>query len=522
MSKKQAGILALLTLMAFVLAFMISNRVFYRIDMTKDKNYTISDASRNLQREISDVVTITYFVSERLSNAHPLPSEIADLVREYAAHSRGRIRFIQRDPARAGITREIEGLGILPQRIQVVERNETTVATVYSGILIEYLDRQSVMPVVFSLETLEYDISSRIRSLVRNTENVLGVIVADSHKDWQSEYSLLHQELFLSGFQVRLIRPGEEIPPDLPALFVLGGAEDLDIDALYSIDRYIFGGGNVLFATDGIIIDVYGNFDARPASDQGLLAMLTNYGVIIQPYLVQDLSALNLTYQSNNWNITTIRTVRYPQWIAVQESYANMDHPITALFDGIDLFWASPLELVPSPLVSADILFTSTEHAWLQTENFITSPEMVFLFEDEADDTKGVRILGAALSGVFPSTFQFDENNTGRPARIIVVGNTNFAGSLMQLNRGSDRNIDFLIRAAEWLSSDDDLLSIRIRERPQGRLDRITDIELRNIIMTSSRLINTFVIPLVIIIIGIIIGIRRKAKTKARGVSGEF
>ena len=179
MAKNQARLLTLLALAAFVLAFLISNRVFFRIDMTRDRAYTISEASRNLHREISDVVTITYFVSDRLSYAHPLPGEIADLIREYASHSRGRIRFIQRDPSRAEITREVEALGIIPQRIQVVERNETTVATVYSGILIEYLDRESVMPVVFSLETLEYDLSSRIRSLVRNTERVLGVIVAD-------------------------------------------------------------------------------------------------------------------------------------------------------------------------------------------------------------------------------------------------------------------------------------------------------------------------------------------------------
>ena len=520
MSKNQAIILSILSLTAIVLAFMISNRLFFRIDMTRDRAYTISEASRNLHREISDVVTITYFVSDRLSYAHPLPGEISDLIREYAAHSRGRIRFIQRDPARAEIVAEVEALGIIPQRIQVVERNETTVATVYSGILIEYLDRESVMPVVFSLETLEYDLSSRIRSLVRNTERVLGVIVADAHYDWQSEFALLNQELFFAGFRVRLISPGEEIPPDLPALFVLGGTEDLEVHELYFIDRYIRGGGNVLFATEGISVNIREGFQARAAQDQGLLALLANYGVIVQPYMVHDLSAMNLTYQSQSWNMTTIRTVRYPQWITVREEYGNPEHPLTATFSGLDLFWASPLELVPPDGVSAEVLFISTEYSWLQTENFYTNPEHLFLFEEEAEDTFGTKILGAALSGVFPDAFS--DSGISRPARIIVVGNVNFIGSLMQLNRGSERNLDFILRAAEWLSSDEDLLAIRMRERTPGRLDRITDRDRRDAVMNFSRTINTIIIPVIVILVGVTMSVRRKSNTRARGAGSEF
>ena len=520
MSKNQVRILALLTLAAFVLAFMITNRVFFRMDMTRGRAYTISDVSRNLHREILDVVTITYFVSDRLMYAHPLPAEISDLIREYAAHSRGRIRFIQRDPSRAEITQEVEALGIMPQRIQVVERNETTVATVYSGILIEYLDRESVMPVVFSLETLEYDLTSRIRSLIRNTERVLGVIVGDAHKDWFSEYALLARELFFAGFQVRLIRAGEEIPPELPALFVLGGTEDLDDFSLFQIDRYIIDGGNVLFATDGVFINVQNNFEARAMQDQGLLAILANYGVIVNQAMVMDLSALNITYQTQNRGFTTIRTVRYPQWPAVLEEYANREHPITSLFAGLDLFWASPLEPVPPRGIEAEVLFTSTEHAWLQTRNFETNPDFILQFEAELEETRGIKILGVTLSGVFPSAFEHEENFEPRPSRLIVVGNSNFAGSFVQASRGSERNLDFIIKAAEWLTSDDDLINIRSRERLPGRLDRITDPQRRDAVMTISRSINTILIPLGVLFFGVFFVLRR-AKA-LRGHSGDI
>ena len=529
MEKKHIRILTLLSIIAIILSFMITNRLFFRIDMTKDKAYTISAVSRNLHREISDTVTITYFVSDRLRYAHPLPGDISDLIREYAAHSRGRIRFVQTDPARAEITREVEALGIIPQRIQVTERNETTVATVYSGVLIEYLDREDVIPVVFSLETLEYDLTSRIRSLVRNTERVLGVIIGDAHKDWFSEYGLLARELFMSGFRVRTINPGEDIPPELPALFVLGGSEDLDINTLYYIDSYIAGGGNVLFAVDGIFVNVHNNFEARAMQDQGLMAILANYGVIVHPVMVMDHSSLNLTYQSQTWGMTTIRTVRYPPWIAVLEDSGNPFHPVTSLFSGLDLYWPSPIELVPPEGVHAEILFSSTDFSWLQTNNFLTSPEFMSFFDAEYNETAGAYILGAALSGYFPRAFSgseagfYLEDSPGRESRIIVIGNSHFAGSLIQFNRGGERNLDFLLRAAEWLTSDDDLLTIRSRERSPGRLDRITDRDLRDAVMTLSRTINTIIIPIGVIVAGAIIVLRRKAKTsKAKGNNSEF
>ena len=493
---------------------MITNRVWFRIDLTRNRAYTISEVSRNLHREISDHVRITYFVSDKLRQTYPIPGEIADLIREYAAHSRGRIRFQQRDPARADLIREIEELGIIPHQIQVPERAGFTVATVYSGILIEYLDREEVMPVVFSLDTLEYDLTSRIRSLVRNTERNLGIIVGDAHRHFFGEFDLLHRELLLSGFRLRLINPGDDIPAALQALIVLGGAEDLDLEQLFRIDSYIMTGGNALFAVDGIFVNVRGELETRAVVDQGLLAILANYGVVIRRALVLDRTALNMTFQTQVRGGTAFQSVRYPHWISVQNQAGNSTHPVTIRFQGLDLYWASPLELNPPPGVTAEILFTSTPYAWLQTNDFFTDPRMINLFGEEIEQTIGTKILGASLSGNFPSAFEMSPPQgfpaRQSPSRIIVVGDTDFAGNMMQVNRGEGRNLDFLVRAVEWLSNDEDIVAIRGREGPLNRLDRISDPESREAAMLFSRTINTVVIPLVIILIGFFVGFKRR------------
>jgi ABC-type uncharacterized transport system involved in gliding motility auxiliary subunit len=151
-------------------------------------------------------------------------------------------------------------------------------------------------------------------------------------------------------------------------------------------------------------------------------------------------------------------------------------------------------------------------------------------FEQEAETTRGTKILGASLSGIFPSAFEgrprpLREGSTGdevlpddppvvkKPSRIIVVGDSDFAGVLMQSNRSEDRNLSFLIRVADWLSNDEDMVAIRGREGIAGRLDRITDEEKRDMVMTLSRTINTIIIPLGVIAAGLFIVLKRRAKT---------
>ena len=521
MNRNQTRFITFLSLMVFLLVLLLSVRLYFRLDLTKNKAYTISEVSKKLYTEISDQVRITYFVSDKLRQSYPMPGEIIDLLREYAAHSRGKIRFVNKDPAKTELLQAVERLGIPPQQIQLTEKNEITVATVYSGILIEYLDRESVIPIVFSLDTLEYDLTSRIRSLVRNTEKEIGVIVGDSYKEWNSEYGFLNRELVLSGFRVRLFSAGDVIPASLPALFVLGGAEDFDEEALSLIDGYIHGGGNVLFAVDGVFVDTKSGFQARGVEDKGLLAMLANYGVVVRRALVLDRAALSITFRTQERNATVIQTMRYPHWISVPQQAGNPDHPVTARFGGLDLYWPSPLILSPPEGVKAEILFASTQAAWLQFQRFITNPNFSAQFEEDAEETRGIKVLGASLSGIFPSGFSpngFDDGPMAlqRNSRLIVIGNTFFAGSMMQANRGEERNLGFLIRAADWLSSDDDIVAIRGRQASAGRLDRITDWAKRDRIMTLSRTINTIVIPLGVILTGLFLVWKRRVNSPVR------
>jgi len=529
MTKKQTTTLSILILIIIALCVMVSRRLWFRLDLTKGKSYTISAVSRSLHNEIPDQIRITYYLSDKLKSIHPLPGEIEDLLREYAGYSRGKIQLSVRDPAKAKITDQVEHLGILPQQIQTVEQDQASVITVYTGIIIEYLDQMDVLPVVFSLETLEYDLTSRIRALVRGSSRLLGVILGDNPQRWNEYYRQLQNAYTQAGYQFRLISDGQEIPDTLPALLVLGGVESLDETALYRIDRYIQNGGKVLFTVKGIAIDMEGGLEARLLDDKGLLNMLTTYGVTVLPQIVMDKSSLTMQYQTRSPNgATLVRITRNPQWIRVLAENGNPGHPVSARFNGLDLYWASPLTLNAPQGVEVNYLFTSTAEAWSMKEPFYTNPEIPYLFERDAADTRGTKILGGSLTGTFPSWFAgkpkpepedgselADMPLQAKPARIMVIGETDFATSFINVSNGQ-YNLDFLVQAADWLCNDDDIIGIRSRVSGSGRLDKIIDPAKKAAAMRFAQVVNVYIVPLLVILAGIFLAFRRRAEANAK------
>jgi gliding-associated putative ABC transporter substrate-binding component GldG len=531
MNKKQSAILTAFAIAAFVLAFLVSQRVWFRLDLTKNKAYTISDVSRNLYTELPDQVRITYFISDKLSSVYSIAGEITDLLREYAAYSHGRIQVSLKDPVKANMVDAVESLGIQGQQIETVEQDQASVATVYTGILIEYLDKAEVLPVVFSLGTLEYDLTSRIRAMIRGTEREAGVLVGDSQKQWAQDYGYLNQAMISAGYKVRLIGPADEIPVNLPTLLVLGGVEEIDEWDLYRIDHYIQNGGKVFFAVETVAVDMQYGAETRPMEDRGLIAMLSSYGAAIKSAIVLDRASLTVPFQTMAPNgQTQIRFVRYPFFISVLQQYSNSAHPATSGFGGIDLFWANPIELVPVDGVEETTLFSSTPEAWLQTNNFSVHPDQPYSFNLEEEATKGPRILGAALTGKFPSWFREkqkpvregseeelpDMPGEASDARIVVIGDTDLGSAYIQYTR-SQKNLDFFIQVLDWLGNDDDIIGIRGREASSGRLDKITDPEKRLAAMVFARILNTVLIPAAVIVLGLLIALRRRRLTGIQG-----
>ena len=87
--------------------------------------------------------------------------------------------------------------------------------------------------------------------------------------------------------------------------------------------------------------------------------------------------------------------------------------------------------------------------------------------------------------------------NTGKPnnqGRVVVVGSSNWIANSFV---GFNGNRDLLLNTMNWLSSDEDLISIRPKEQDDRR------ITLSRAQMTWVRFVSQFGLPLVIVIAGV-------------------
>ncbi|HOX91703.1 MAG TPA: Gldg family protein [Spirochaetales bacterium] len=531
--KRRQRVLVWLSLLACVLAACASSLYWFRADVSSGKAYTLSSAARTLYDEIPEQVRITYFISPSLSDRHPGPGAIKDLLGELAAVSRGRIAFRSVDPSKD--PSQADAFGVEPQQMQVVEKSEQRVALVYTGIVIEYLDRYHTIPAIIDTATLEYETIKAVRALVRNRTQKAGLLLGDADKTVENDYRYLASSLERAGYAVSQVQRGTDIPPDISVLLVLGNAA-LDRYDSWLVDSYLMRGGRVLFAVKGVDIQTAYGLNAKALPAGGFLGALESYGFVVQRELVLDRQNLTVPFQSASPSgAASISYVRYPHWIALDARYANKDHPISTRFAGLDLYWPSPLELIQKPGLVYTELYKTSPGAWKQTKELVTGPEYSSMYEQEQGLTTGQYLVAASASGSFPSAFANGDlpSRDGMPAlapglkaspdtRVVVFSCADFLTDLMEMSQ-SGFNASVAVAATDWLSSEDDLIAIRSRAAIDPRLNRIDEPGTRSAMIALTYAVNLFLVPVAVIAFGVLRAWKKKrleSSARKEGRSG--
>jgi gliding-associated putative ABC transporter substrate-binding component GldG len=517
----QRRVVALLVALDIILAFLVSSRFFFRVDLSRNGMYTLSAASKSMVSSLPEPLSITYYVSDTLRSRSLFPSQIEDLLNEYATWSGGRVSVISMDPSRSRQPANVEALGISARQMQVVDRDQVNLATVYSGIVLRYLDRNAALPFVSDLTTLEYDLSSQIRALVANRARIIGVLLGDARKSLGQDYRYLQQELGFQ-FKVQEVQRGAEVPAEISVLFVIG-TRDMDDASTFPVDQFIMRGGKALFAVDPVDVDLASGLVARVNATTAVEDSLAAYGARVPPQIVLDTlnQRISFSVQQGRYMV-----VPYPAWVSAAARYANSSHPITARFGGLDLYWAAPVEAIQRDGVRAEVLARTSPNSWVMKEPFETNPVILQTMKGPTEGSTAQSALALALTGTFhsgyagrtvpvrageraPKTPAVEESP---PTRIIVVGNAAFASDIVQYTQAS-YNMSFLSNCAEWLAQEDDLLAIKTRAQADTRLDALADPAAKAAAMRRSIAVNVAIVPVAVIAVGIVRLLRRRRRT---------
>jgi len=158
-----------------VLANIVGMTFFFRVDLTKNKLYSLSDASKRVVSTLSEPLTINVFFTKNLPAPHNNTKQyLHDLLQEYSisANRYFNYRFYDVSPDEGEVNQEAKGnqelarnYGINPVQIQCVEKDEIKFQKAYMGLVLVHGDLIERIPTITSTEGLEYRLTMAIYKL---------------------------------------------------------------------------------------------------------------------------------------------------------------------------------------------------------------------------------------------------------------------------------------------------------------------------------------------------------------------
>ena len=315
-----------------------------------------------------------------------------------------------------------------------------------------------------------------IRDLKNTTRTVCFVAGSGEHQIDDSNREGLSQLKELLGKEdyktqtVDLLQKAE-VPSDCTALVIAGPTKNYEQPEVDAIKKYVENGGHALFAIDPPL-----KLGREEIADNDALAnLLKSWGVTLEKDLVLDLNPLG--------QITGLG----PQ-VALVTSYESQ--PIVSEMKGTATGFplSRSLEISNAEKTSVQKMFNSSSTS-LATDN-LSSPRVNV---EDPKNKKGPLTLAAA--GTYNTG---KENSQGR--FVVVGGSTWMANRFLNFNGNSD----LALNTMNWLSSDEDLISIR--PKPQDD---------RRITMTRSQLTwvratSQFLLPSIVVIAGVFVWLKRR------------
>ncbi len=499
-------VLSLLVLLIIVVVNMIADRAFTRIDLTQNREYTISQSTKKLLRNLDDVVNVkVYFSKDLPSYLASLPKSVRDLLDEFSAYGRGKLRVQWEDPtASPEQENKLRSLGIPQVQLDVIQRDKREVANVYLGMAVFYEDRHEVLPVVQGPWGLEYELVAAILKVTRKENPKLGIITRYTQEELDRSYSEMQRAL-RKQYDVRVLdldggkRP---IPSDITTVLLLG-PKDLKDPEKYRIDQFVMRGGKLLAMLD--VLELQGGILQGSRMSSGLEDMLLRWGLRANSDMVVDRVSAVASFSSGFFRFMS----NYYLWPKVVRQGFNKDHPIVNKLESISLPWTRSFEPVSNPPDSVEItlLASSSPMSWTTTDFLNLNPQQQW--NPKPEDLKP-RALVYALDGVFPSYFagravpaladttappidESDRRDVSVPTQMVVLGTTYFC-----IDQQSPTNMTFLLNAVDWMSLGDELIGVRSRQAIDRPLKEIGEGTKRFI-----RILGIGLVPLIVVVVGL-------------------
>jgi len=434
---------------ALVVVNLFGRHIGGRIDLTPGRSYTLAPATKRILGALPDLVTLKLFASSALPpQVAFLKRDLDDLLRDYRAAGRGRVKVVVQDPsADSAALREARTLGIPPVQFNVLGKGELQVKEGYLGLAVRYADGVKTIPFVQQTNDLEYRLTSDIRSLTTASKPAIGfgeIAAPQTPPQARRSFEALRQQLEQTYTVHTVALADSTIPPDLKALIFAGTPDSLHGAQAGNLKAFLDRGGSMLLMASGMERSPQGPFSfSRPV---GWNELLKPYGVSIGSDMVYDLAAnARVAIQAQFGQVL----LPYPFWVQAASTRAS---PVNAEIDAVLLPWPSSLDTTKASKGTVTPLLVTSRAGGVQETTAFLDPSREF-----RRDSLRPRLLAAQLSPAAPGAASAPHG------RLVIVGSPDFASDRYAQN--SPDNIVFVQNAVDWLAQDEALIAIRSKNR---------------------------------------------------------
>lgn len=439
---------------------------FFRIDLTSNKIFSLSKASKKLVSKFDDTILIRAVFSKVLPDQFKfIRLYVEDLLKEYRAASRGKIKFEFIDPQqpRAKIKEtDIHSMGIIPVEFTVLERDKFEVKKGYMGIAMLYKDKKEVIPVISNIETLEYDISSALKRLTLKDKKKIGILSSYRANTLSNEkFSQLRQQIY-KLYNFSEIEISSESLKDKDGLLIIAPKANFDEKELFYLDQYILSGKPVAFLMDRYDINLQTFWAYKINSN--IFDLLSHYGVDFDEGMIADYQCQRVSITSRQMFFVMTNIVDYPYMPIITKLHKT--HPLVKNTKQIVMPFVSSIKIKSNLVdITPTVLMETSKNSFIKKDVFSINPLSVD-FRMPKDAQRGPFIVAVELKGRFKSFY--DDEDKFNKLKISVENRLkqteeNQNSRILVLSSGEfiDQEQDFLLSIIDYLAQEQDLLDIR-------------------------------------------------------------
>lgn len=494
-----------------LLIYWISSIFYFRIDLTKEGKYSLSEQSKNFLKNIGDdYEAVIYLNGELPYGFHKLQEATISLIEELNNASPKKISYIlpNIDTQNTEQVQRLIERGLQYTSVNIKDKKgRLTQQILFPALILHNTQNEVVIPLLKntpqlsgqenlnrSIASLEYELLNGLRMLEQ--KKLRKVAFLEGQGELTPAQTIDFAKSLAENYEVLRIKTNA-LDSTLSALIIAQPRKNFSEDDKFAIDQYIMNGGKVLWLVDEVEVSKDSLRTKQSAmafyKPLNIEDQLFTYGVRINPQLVLDLTA-NLVKINTALKGEKARFSPLP-WSYEPLLETNPTHPITEDIAPVCAIFANSIDTISTKNIEKTALLRTSASTRLENVPRIISMQEIQIMQDKSFYNTSYITVGMLLEGKFPSVFKgrlaYSKKANFKaescPTKMLIIADGDIikneirgTGNTMQflpLGYNNDYqythgNKTFLLNAIDFLCDDEGWLKLRNKDFTPALLNK--------------------------------------------------